>query len=233
MLFRIGLLVSLCSMSAGPSGTTHDPGCSCQECTDANEAGFRSDIGPTPSEMTRVSKPVPAPERTLLEEEHALQRLGDHVASEAGFVAAYRELADAPTTPEAARYLIRLVLEDEERHHRVLQELLTAIANRVAARDDPDAVPDLPHEPPDRALQEVTSQFLAAERADAKQLRALRKELRSFRDTSLWALLIELMEHDTAKHIHVLTFIRDRVAGQPRRYLPISRALDAKLELEP
>ena len=180
----------------------------------------------------RVSDPVPPAERTLLEEEQALRHLADHVASEAGFVVAYRELADAPATPEAARYLIRLVLEDEERHHRVLHEILTAIANKVALRDDPDAVPDLPHEPPNRALQEVTSQFLAAERADAKQLRALRKELRSFRDTSLWALLIELMEHDTAKHIHVLTFIRDRVARQPRRYLAISRALDATIEEE-
>ena len=142
-------------------------------------------------------------------------------------------LAEAPAAPEPVRYLIRLVLEDEERHHRVLHEIVTAIGNRVALRDDPDAVPNLSYEPPDRVLGEVTGRFLAAERADAKQPRALRKELRPFRDTSLWVLLIELMEHDTAKHIRLLTFIRDQFARQPRRYLAISRALEPTLEETP
>ena len=72
-------------------------------------------------------------------------------------------------------------------------------------------------DPPDRALAEVTGCFLAAERADQKQLRALRSELRPFRDTSLWALLVELMEHDTAKHIRILSFIADHVARQRQR----------------
>jgi len=128
------------------------------------------------------------------------------------------------------RYLIGLVLEDEERHHRVLHEIMTAVGNRITLRNDPDAVPDLPHEPPNRALEEVTGRFLVAERADQKQLRALRKALRPFSANSMWALLVELMEHDTAKHIRLLTFIRDHVVRQPRYYLPISRALDPLLE---
>ena len=94
---------------------------------------------------------------------------------------------------------------------------MTAIGNGIAWSHDPEAVPNLPYGPPDPALAEVTSRFLAAERADQKQLRALRKELRPFRDTSLWALLVELMEHDTAKHIRLLTFLRDHIARQPRR----------------
>lgn len=150
-------------------------------------------------------------------EEGLYRHLTEHVSSEAEFIAAYRERAEAPDTPEAAGYLIRLVLEDEERHHRVFHEIVTAIGNGIAWRHDPVAVPNLPYGPPDRALGEITGRFLAAERADQKQLRALRKELRPFRDTSLWALLVELMEHDTAKHIRILTFITDHVAQKPRR----------------
>jgi hypothetical protein len=41
------------------------------------------------------------------------------------------------------------------------------------------------------------------------------------------------MEHDTAKHIRLLTFIRDHFARQPRRYLAISRALEPTLEETP
>ena len=82
-------------------------------------------------------------------------------------------------------------------------------------------------------MTHAPSQFLAAERADAKQLRALRKELRPFRDTSLWVLLVELMEQDTAKHIRLLSFIRDHIARQPLRYLAVSRALDRPFEATP
>jgi len=160
--------------------------------------------------------PVTPPYGLSAVEEELYRHLTEHVSSEAEFILAYREQAEAPNTPEAVRYLIRLVLEDEERHHRVLHEIVTAIGNGIAWRDDSSAVPNLPLGPPDRALSEVTAQFLAAERADQKQLRALRKELRPFRDSSLWALLVELMEHDTAKHIRVLTFMAEHVAQQPR-----------------
>jgi hypothetical protein len=41
------------------------------------------------------------------------------------------------------------------------------------------------------------------------------------------------MEHDTAKHIRLLTFIRDHFARQHRGYLAISTALDPTLEETP
>lgn len=167
--------------------------------------------------MTPTELSTTPPSGLSVIEEGLYRHLIEHVSSEAELIAAYRERAEAPDTPEAARYLIRLVIEDEERHHRVLHEIVTAIGNGIVWRNDPEAVPNLLYGPTDRALAEVTRSFLAAERADQKQLRALRKELRPFRDTSLWALLVELMEHDTAKHIRILTFIADHVAAGSRR----------------
>jgi len=162
-------------------------------------------------------QPAPPPPGLSVTDESLYRHLSEHVSSEAEFIAAYRELAEAQDTPAAARYLIQLVLEDEERHHRILHEIVTAIGTGGGWGNDADAVPDLPYGPPDRALAEVTSRFLAAERADQKQLRALRKELRPYRDSSLWALLLELMEHDTAKHIRMLAFLRNHVGLQPNR----------------
>ncbi|MHB8220207.1 MAG: hypothetical protein ACYDHU_07775 [Acidimicrobiales bacterium] len=167
--------------------------------------------------MIPTELPVTPPSGLSLIEERLYRHLIGHVSSEAEYIATYRERAEAPDTPEAVRYLIKLVLQDEERHHRVLYEILTSLGNNVAWSRDSDAVPDLPYGPPDRALAEVTRRFLAAEHDDQRQLRALRKELRPFRNTSLWALLVELMEHDTAKHIRILTFIADQIAAGPRR----------------
>jgi hypothetical protein len=166
--------------------------------------------------MTPTERPTTPPRGLSILEEGLYRHFTEHVSSEADLLASYRDLAEAPDTPETARYLIRLVVEDEERHHRLFHEMTAALGSGIAWAHDPDAVPELSYGPPSRALEEVTGRFLAAERADQKQLRALRKELRPFRDTSLWALLVELMEHDTAKHIRVFTFLRDHVARRPK-----------------
>ena len=59
-------------------------------------------------------------------------------------------------------------------------------------------------------IDAVTARLLDAERADAKELKKLAKNLGELRDTTLWGLLVELMQDDTAKHIRILSFMRDR-----------------------
>ena len=60
----------------------------------------------------------------------------------------------------------------------------------------------------DRALLDTTRQLIARERADAKELRQLRRDFHTMPKASLLPLLVELMLHDTAKHIEILRFIR-------------------------
>lgn len=165
--------------------------------------------------MRQELPPATIPDGLSVAEEELYRHLTDHVASEAEFIADYRQRVEAPGTPEAARYLIQLVLEDEERHHRILHQLVTALGNGIAWRAGSDAVPSLPYKA-DPELAAVTARFLAAERADQKELRALRNELRPFRDSSMWALLVELMESDTAKHIRMLGFLADHIARPPK-----------------
>ncbi len=56
----------------------------------------------------------------------------------------------------------------------------------------------------------TTDQLLEAERADARDLKQLAKNMKDVRETTLWGLLLELMQDDTSKHIKILQFIRDR-----------------------
>ena len=60
----------------------------------------------------------------------------------------------------------------------------------------------------DPVLRNETERLLAFEKEDAKELRRLRKELRRSQGYPLLPLLVNLMLHDTAKHIDILRFIR-------------------------
>ena len=109
--------------------------------------------------MTPTTLPEPVPHGLSVLELGLYRHLADHVSSEAELITSYRELAEAPATPEAARYLLRLVVEDEERHHRVMHEIATALGEGIVWKNDAETVPDLPHGKPDPALEEVTKRF--------------------------------------------------------------------------
>jgi len=53
---------------------------------------------------------------------------------------------------------------------------------------------------------------LAAEEKDRAELRRLRKQLKPFEETTLWALIVDLVLLDTEKHTRILRFISDHIA---------------------
>jgi len=136
----------------------------------------------------------------------AISLLKDHGQREGAALASYQRLAD-DASDEGIQYLVRLILEDEERHHRVILEMLNQLHSVVWEVELRPSVPGVV-KPLDPALLEATRQLLAMEKADAKELRRLRKELRHGPRSSLLPLLVNLMIHDTAKHIEILGFIR-------------------------
>jgi hypothetical protein len=67
----------------------------------------------------------------------------------------------------------------------------------------------LDHWGPDpRKVYELADRLIEHEQQDAKLLRRLKGTVDDVKDTTLWALLIKLMELDTAKHIEILDFVR-------------------------
>jgi hypothetical protein len=59
------------------------------------------------------------------------------------------------------------------------------------------------------ALIAETRALLREEERDKKELRKLRRKLEPYEDTTVWALLVDLMIHDTEKHARILRFIVD------------------------
>lgn len=129
-----------------------------------------------------------------------------HVREESSFLATYEE-AVARSTDDAFRFLLRVILDDERRHHELFDEMSRA------ALGEGETVPAPPAPDPEtaRTLLEPTERFLAAERDDQAKLRALRKDLAPAARDTLWPLLVELMEIDTQKHVRILEYLRDRL----------------------
>ena len=149
-------------------------------------------------------------------EEALYRRLVAHVASEEELLAEYRRLAEDPDIPDAARFVLTRIAEDEDRHHQWFTRIALSLGSGVSWRPHPDAVPSLPWRG-QPALRAVTRRLLAAERADRRELRSLRRQLTSVADTTLWDVLVRVMERETAIHIELLRFVDRHVARTRRR----------------
>jgi len=139
-------------------------------------------------------------------DESILAHIGEHLEDEREIVDSYRGLAES-SADDAVKYLMNLIVADEERHHRVLLEMENTIRSGIEFREISPSVPTLGDEQDVSDLLELSRQFLAVEKSDARSLRRLRHEARAARPTSLLPLLVELMEKDTDKHIRILRFI--------------------------
>jgi len=164
------------------------------------------------TEMTDASSAGPSAwERDLY------AHLTSHVEGERGLLQEYRSAAQ--TSPsKALRYLVDLLIEDEIRHHRIFTELAESLKNDALLKHTDPSSPymDFNQTSNRDAVIDLTDQLLQKEQADAQELKRLRRELRDVKDTSLWGLLVDVMERDTQKHIAILRFAK-RHAGRRKR----------------
>jgi hypothetical protein len=141
-------------------------------------------------------------------ERDLLTHLTSHANAERGLLDEYAAAAKE-TQSNALEYLVNLLIEDEIRHHRMFEELAESLHSFSEPGHGEPAVPSMDFRKADRAaVLEVSRQLLKRERADARELKRLQRELREVEDTTLWSLLVEVMRRDTDKHIAILSFVR-------------------------
>lgn len=138
--------------------------------------------------------------------------LARHGKEEGVLLERYQRFATDAGSP-AVRYLVQMILDEERRHHRLLAEMANTIAWGWSENSPGEAAPEIfPRNEPDDALARETRELLAAEKRDRGELRKLRKELKPFEQTTLWALVVDLMLLDTEKHTRILRFISKNIA---------------------
>lgn len=134
------------------------------------------------------------------------QHLVEHIESESGLIAEYERLIGSPSA--YVSFLAGLIAEDERRHHGLYEdwiESLKAIAELQFAGLPPVITQHDAHD-----LVATTERLLEFEKNDSQELKALEKQIKGVKDTTLWGLVIEIMRMDTEKHIRILEFIRDQ-----------------------
>ncbi len=149
-------------------------------------------------------------------EDDIYEHVSSHGKVEGEILEEYQKLANDEDMSPAFRYLARMILDDETRHHRIFDDLAATMS---ALRDHSGEEPPIPsltgfHSDQFR-ITRVTDELLQIERDDLRELKEFSKQMKELRNINLWGFLIELMIDDTKKHIKILQFIRDRAEDQP------------------
>jgi rubrerythrin len=147
-------------------------------------------------------------------QEDLYEALMAHMANEGGIVDAYATFAEE-TSSETVRYLVRLILDDERRHHRILLDLANAVRAEATLELRDGRVPFMDVHAHDEALHQATERFLAAEREDLVQLRRLIRQAAGAGGTELEEFVLGLLREDTERHIKILKFIERLVRHSP------------------
>jgi bacterioferritin (cytochrome b1) len=144
-------------------------------------------------------------------EHRVLQLLEHHGANEGALLEAYQEIAEQSDTDAAVRFLIELILNDEHRHHEVFEQMANAVRSFIWEVPVEPRLP-APVRRDNPELHAATAELLRAERQDRKELKALRSTLRHDRNSTFDALMVDVMLHDTEKHIAILEYIHDHLS---------------------
>lgn len=134
-----------------------------------------------------------------------IEMLRSHEGREGAILTEYARLTDS-CEDNGVRFLMTRLLNEERRHHLELGAMLNNLESLVS---DTPVGPRLPVVGPidDAATLGKMSELAELERSDAKELTELMGALESAHMPAFFGLLVELMRHDTAKHIAILEFL--------------------------
>jgi hypothetical protein len=136
-----------------------------------------------------------------------------HERSEGAVIREYEDFARR-TGSELVRYLIGIIVDDERRHHRFLEELANSVRTSATFEERGPRLPffDVSHDDPE--LRETTKRFLDVERRDRAELKQLARSVRDA-GNELDAFVVSLMRDDTERHIAMLRFIERLSRSSP------------------
>lgn len=138
-----------------------------------------------------------------------------HAIHEERWLSSYRELATETTDPKI-RFLLGLIVADEEKHHELTARMILKLKDELAWTRS-TGIAHRASESGEKAKRLLASveNFMDAERKGIKEYERLKKESRGlYRD--LFALLYTTMIHDSHKHMEILKFLRLKLKDDRR-----------------
>ncbi|MBM2810619.1 MAG: hypothetical protein HW416_1378 [Chloroflexi bacterium] len=143
--------------------------------------------------------------------DNPIERLRDvverHVRAEADSIQAYEQIAR--TAPDSlVATLMRMVLEDERRHHAVFQSMFAILEDMLSGLSRTPS----PEVPADPSVASILEDAAREEREGAERLLQLAREQGTLCE-GMFGLLLDLMARDSQKHERILDFAARRLRG--------------------
>jgi rubrerythrin len=142
------------------------------------------------------------------------QALERHAAAEADALEQYARIATTSGDP-VITLVMRLILEDEERHHGLLRRMEATLRDALNWTHSPNSLPATatPPEPVSGELASVARSLVAEEHTGARAMRELASREKGI-DAGLHSLLLEMMAMDSDKHARLLQFVQHRLEAR-------------------
>jgi bacterioferritin (cytochrome b1) len=144
------------------------------------------------------------------EVERLMKEFESHETHEAVFVRKYREIFQTMHNP-LVKFLVELILADEEKHHRVLESMTSTLKGALTWTRFENAIEGLYNlgQQKDEILK-VTEEFIQAEKKEIVEYTKLMRATKRYYQ-GLFTLFLAAMIHDSEKHIDILEFLRQKL----------------------
>lgn len=159
--------------------------------------------------------------------ERLMHEFQTHAEHEEHWLAEYRTRAQEASDP-LIRFLLALIVADEERHHELTGRMVTKLREELTWSRS-QGMPRRVLEPGVKGKQLLASinRFVDAERQGIKEYKRLKTQSQGmYRE--VFSLLYGTMIHDSYKHLGILEFLRDRLAEGRQGARPRKAAAVAK-----
>jgi len=145
-----------------------------------------------------------------------LNAIEHHASLEAEALGQYEHMAEASGDPVIA-LVMRLILEDEERHHGLLKRISSTLRDALNWTYSSNALPRATagDVATDEDLPALARALIDEEMTGAQALRRLAQREKGL-GGGLDSLLLEMMAMDSEKHARLLTFVQRRLEARAR-----------------
>lgn len=142
--------------------------------------------------------------------QHLINEFKTHENDEAEWLKMYQKIAGETDDP-LVRFLLSLIIADEERHHEIIDRMISRLKNDlVSTRPYRISQRKKAADAKNAALRVMVERFLEVERNGIKEYEKLGKVSGGL-GHDLFGLLCRTMVHDSAKHIGILDFLQRRL----------------------
>lgn len=146
----------------------------------------------------------------LSEVERLLNEFEVHEGYESIFAQRYKEITEKTSNP-LIRFLLRLIISDEEKHYAVTHAMVSTLRGDLAWTKPEDAISGLYDlgETKEELLR-LTEDFIQVEKKGIEEYKKLIKASKGYYH-GLFSLLLRSMVHDSEKHVEILEFLQQRL----------------------